>query len=66
MDAIVRQDAGEEGREWAMENGLTAEQMGNKMISMMNYLFESKPIARKRYTLTQVTETKYEKTGIVE
>jgi hypothetical protein len=66
MDAIVRQDAGEEGREWALKNGLTAEQMGNKMISMMNYLFERKPIARKRYTLTQVTETKYEKTGIVE
>ena len=36
------------------------------MIHMIDYLFEAKPIARKRYTLTQVTETKYEKTGIVE
>jgi glycosyltransferase involved in cell wall biosynthesis len=62
----IRQQMGQAGREWALANGLTAEQMGNKMISMMDYLFESKPIARKRYTLTQVTETKYEKTGIVE
>jgi glycosyltransferase involved in cell wall biosynthesis len=66
MHPIVRQNAGEAGRSWAMQNGLTAEQMGNKMIHMMDYLFECKPITRKRYTLTQVTETKYEKTGIVE
>jgi glycosyltransferase involved in cell wall biosynthesis len=62
----LREEMGHAGREWALQNGLTAEQMGNKMIHMMDYLFESKPIARKRYTLTQVTETKYEKTGIVE
>lgn len=62
----LRNEMGQAGREWALRNGLTAEQMGNKMISMMDYLFDSKSIARKRYTLTQVTETKYEKTGIVE
>ena len=50
----------------ALQNGLTAEQMGNKMISMIDYLFNAKPIARKRYTLTPVTETKYEQIGIVE
>jgi hypothetical protein len=36
------------------------------MISMIDYLFEAKPIARKRYTLTPVTETTYEKIGIVQ
>jgi glycosyltransferase involved in cell wall biosynthesis len=62
----LRDEMGQAGRHWAMQNGLTAEQMGNKMIHMMDYLFECKPITRKRYTLTQVTETKYKKTGIVE
>ena len=62
----IREEMGYAGREWALKNGLTAQQMGQKMIYMIDYLFESKPIARKRYTLTQVTETKYEKTGIVE
>jgi hypothetical protein len=66
MSKLERDTRGLAGRQWAMENGLTARQMGNKMISMMDYLFESKPIARKRYTLTQVTETQYDKTGIVE
>ena len=62
----IREEMGNAGREWALKNGLTAQQMGQKMIHMIDYLFEAKPIARKRYTLTQVTETKYEKTGIVE
>ena len=62
----LRHDMGQSGRKWAMQNGLTAEQMGNKMISMIDYLFAAKPIARKRYTLTPVIETKYEQIGIVE
>lgn len=66
MEPIVRQDAGEQGREWALNNGLTAEQMGNKMIWMIDYLFNSKQMSRKRYTLTPVTETTYEKIGIVQ
>jgi glycosyltransferase involved in cell wall biosynthesis len=66
MEADAREISGVIGRLWAQQNGLTAEQMGNKMISMIDYLFESKPMARKRYTLTQVTETKYEQIGIVE
>jgi glycosyltransferase involved in cell wall biosynthesis len=61
----LRQELGLEGREWALKNGLTAEQMGRKMISMIDYLFEAKPVNRPRYTLTQVIEPKYEKTGIV-
>ena len=62
----LRHDMGQTGRKWALENGLTAEQMGNKMISMIDYLFTAKQMARKRYTLTSVTETKYEQIGIVQ
>jgi glycosyltransferase involved in cell wall biosynthesis len=62
----LREEMGHSGREWALKNGLTAEQMGNKMISMIDYLFNSKQMARKRYTLTPVTETTYEKIGIVQ
>jgi glycosyltransferase involved in cell wall biosynthesis len=61
----LRSEMGQSGREWALKNGLTAQQMGQKMIWMIDYLFESKSILRKRYTLTSVTETKYEKIGIV-
>jgi len=61
----TRELFGLEGRNWAMKNGLTAEQMGNKMIEMIDYLFESKLETRARYTLTKVTSKKYEKTGIV-
>ena len=65
MTAESRMACGAEGRAWAMKNGLTAEQMGKKMIAMINYLFVAKPLIKMRYTLTQVTESKYEKTGIV-
>ena len=61
----LRDQMGLAGREWALKNGLTAEQMGNKMIEMIDYLFESKLETRARYTLTKVTPKQYEKTGIV-
>jgi glycosyltransferase involved in cell wall biosynthesis len=61
----LREQMGQSGREWALKNGLTAQQMGQKMIWMIDYLFESKQVIRKRYTLTPVIETKYEKIGIV-
>jgi hypothetical protein len=61
----LRNEMGLAGREWALKNGLTAQQMGKKMIHMIDYLFQSKPIMKKRYTIIQVTETKYEKPGIV-
>jgi len=61
----LREQMGQSGREWALQNGLTAEQMGNKMIEMIDYLFASKLAPRARYTLTKVTPKKYEKTGIV-
>ena len=61
----LRQQMGQSGREWALQNGLTAQQMGNKMIEMIDYLFASKLETRARYTLTKVTPKKYKKTGIV-
>jgi len=60
-----RQSCGAEGRQWALKNGLTAEQMGNKMIEMFNYLFTAKTEGRPRYTVTKVETRNYEKTGIV-
>lgn len=61
----LRNEMGVAGREWCLKNGLTAQQMGNKMIDMIDYLFRSNKQARPRYTFNKVTETKYEKTGIV-
>lgn len=65
IDAASRSKMGQAGRRWALTHGLSAEQMGNKMISMLNYMFECKQINRPKYTITPVIETKYEKTGIV-
>jgi hypothetical protein len=39
--------------------------MGNKMIEMIDYMFDTKQLARPRYTLNKVTTKQYEKTGIV-
>jgi glycosyltransferase involved in cell wall biosynthesis len=61
----LREQMGLSGREWALKNGLTAQQMGQKMIWMIDYLFNAKSMDRPRYTLTQVKEQKYETTGIV-
>jgi len=61
-----RSEMAEAGRNWALQNGLTAEQMGNKMIEMINYLFEINKEQRPSYTLNVVEHKKYEKTGIVE
>jgi glycosyltransferase involved in cell wall biosynthesis len=65
MSKLERDTRGLAGRQWALENGLTAEQMGQKMIHMIDYLFKSKPQTRARYTLHKITTKKYEKTGIV-
>ncbi len=62
----LREEMGQAGRYWALQNGLTGEQMGQKMIHMIDYLFEAKSMNRSRYTLNKVIEHKYEKTGIVE
>jgi glycosyltransferase involved in cell wall biosynthesis len=62
---LLRESMGQSGRDWCLKNGLTAEQMGQKMIHMIDYLFDSKRNSRARYTLHKVTTKKYEKTGIV-
>jgi len=64
-DAERRTECGLAGREFCLENGLTSEQMGNKMIEMIDYLFESKTSTRPRFTLNKVKQIKYENAGIV-
>jgi len=61
----LRNEMGLAGRQWALANGLTAEQMGDKMISMFNDLFTMHREARPMYTVTKVEAPKYERTGIV-
>jgi glycosyltransferase involved in cell wall biosynthesis len=65
MSKLERGTRGLAGRQWAMENGLTAHQMGEKMIEMIDYMFVAKQMSRPRYTLNKVTPKQYEKTGIV-
>lgn len=60
-----RKYAGNEGREFCLKNGLTSEQMGNKMIEMFNYLFSTHKESRPNFTLHKTQATKYERTGIV-
>ena len=60
-----RSEMAEAGRNWALKNGLTAEQMGKKMIHMIDYLFNINKEQRPSYTLNKVTTTKYSNIGIV-
>jgi glycosyltransferase involved in cell wall biosynthesis len=60
-----RAACGFEGRTWALANGLTAEQMGNKMISMYRDLFSMHREFRPLFTVTKTQQPKYERTGIV-
>ena len=60
-----RAACGFEGRQWALANGLTAETMGNKMISMFNNLFAMRRERRPLFTVNKVESAKYERTGIV-
>jgi len=60
-----RKECGLAGREFCLNNGLTAEAMGNKMIEMFNYLFSIQKQPRALYTITKVKQPKYEQTGIV-
>jgi glycosyltransferase involved in cell wall biosynthesis len=64
-DAERRTECGLAGREFCLNNGLTAESMGNKMIEMFNYLFNANKQSRALYTVTKVEQPKYEQTGIV-
>jgi glycosyltransferase involved in cell wall biosynthesis len=64
-DSDWRETYGLEGREFCLNNGLTSEQMGNKMIEMFGYLFNIQKQSRPLYTLNKVDAIKYEQTGIV-
>ena len=61
----LRSEMALSGREWALANGLTAEQMGNKMISMFRDLFAMNRELRPLFTVTKTQQTNYEQTGIV-
>jgi hypothetical protein len=61
----LRDEMGYAGREWALKNGLTAEQMGQSMITMIDYMFETPRESRPMYTLTKVEKLNYKRTGIV-
>ena len=63
--ANTRQKFGLSGRSFCLDNGLTSKQMGDKMIEMINHLFEMPKQPKLRYTLNKVTTKKYEKLGIV-
>ena len=62
----LREEMGLAGREFCEKNGLTAEQMGNKMIEMFEYFFNMEKEFRPKYSLHKVESKKYELTGIVE
>lgn len=66
MDIATRTVYGMMGRSFCFDNGLTAESMGNKMIEMFNYLFNSNLESRPSFTMHKVEERVYEQTGIVE
>ena len=65
IPSALRSEMAEAGRDWCLKNGLTAEQMGQKMIEMIDYLFDAKQQSRPRYTLNKVIKTTYDNIGIV-
>jgi len=65
METAQRSAYGLQGRSFCEKNGLTAEQMGKKMVEMFNYLFEAKTESRPKFTFNQVEHKTYQQTGIV-
>jgi glycosyltransferase involved in cell wall biosynthesis len=65
-DSDLRQLAGQEGRSFCLTHGLTAAAMGEKMIKLIDQLFEIKPNVANRYKLETVESTSYENIGIVQ
>ena len=61
----TREECGMSGRSFCLNTGLTSKQMGEKMIEMINHLFEMPKQPKLRYTLNKVTTKKYKKLGIV-
>ena len=65
MDSTERKKCGEAGREFCLTHGLTAEQMGNKMIEMIEFMFDTPKEVRPKYRLTKITKKQYKEMGIV-
>jgi len=65
MDSSERKVCGEAGREFCLTHGLTAEQMGYKMIEMMEFMFNTPKEVRPKYRLTKVTKKQYKEMGII-
>lgn len=65
IDSQQRKECGLAGREFCLNNGLTAEQMGKKMIEMFDYFFTAKTESRPKFTLNRVAHKSYQQTGIV-
>jgi glycosyltransferase involved in cell wall biosynthesis len=63
--ANIREECGAAGRSFCLDNGLTAQQMGDKMIEMINHLLKMPKQPRLRYTLNKVTKKQYKNLGIV-
>ena len=60
-----RSECGLAGREFCLNNGLTAKQMADKMVEMINFLLDRNKIARPKYVLTKTETKKYKEMGIV-
>ena len=60
-----REECGEAGREFCLSHGLTSKQMGNKMIEMIDFLFDYPKDKRPKYTLNKIESTTYKEMGIV-
>jgi hypothetical protein len=65
MDDSKRKECGEAGREFCLTHGLTAEQMGHKMIEMMEFMFDTPKEVRPKYRLTKVIKKQYKEMGII-
>lgn len=63
--AEEREECGEAGREFCLSHGLTSKQMGNKMIEMIDFLFDYPKDKRPKYTLNKIESTTYKEMGIV-
>jgi glycosyltransferase involved in cell wall biosynthesis len=60
-----RNQYGKEGRDFCLTHGLTSEQMANKMIKMINFLFDQPRESRPKYVLYKSETVKYKEMGIV-
>ena len=65
MPKEQREECGEAGRDFCLDHGLTAKQMGDKMIEIMDFLFKYPKKSRPKYTLRKVTNKQYKEMGIV-